>query len=534
MSGNPITVGKAEIQGRLGQSDRRGAVRGRRGPARAGGGHGQRSPHHHARIVQIDAGAARALPGVIAVITAADVPGSKTFGPLVQDRPALAVDVVRHMGEPVAIVVAESKTAARRGVGAVAVEYEPLPAVFDPTAALKPGAPRVHPGGNVVTRYDVAGGDVEAGFAGADIVLEHVFEVPRIAPGYMEPEASTAEWGADGTLTVWVSSQKPFEDRHQIADVLGLPQDAIRVKSAVIGGAFGGKEDSGLAILAALAAWVVKGTVRLVNNRHESFLAHPKRHPARLFYKLGAKRDGTLVALQATVHMDTGAYAEPAVSSGTARVVRPGGRRPPDRNGARRVPHPARARRDAGGLHQQPLLRRDARLRQPAGALRHREPDRHAGERAGHGPARGAPQEHPPAGDRFSPGSRSTTRRAACPPSSITPRWRAPGCPRSRAAGQGGRVGCALALQSMGLGYRVPDDLTNRLEWAPDGTVRVCGRAGPAGAAAAAEQIAAEALGIPYADAGAGRDTAISPNGGVARLRMTYVIGNSVVLAPAS
>ncbi len=527
MSGNPITVGKAEIR-KDAWAKVTGAAQYVDDVALPGLAVGMvvRSPHHHARIVQIDAGAARALPGVIAVITAADVPGSKTFGPLVQDRPALAVDVVRHMGEPVAIVVAESKTAARRGVGAVAVEYEPLPAVFDPTAALKPGAPRVHPGGNVVTRYDVAGGDVEAGFAGADIVLEHVFEVPRIAPGYMEPEASTAEWGADGTLTVWVSSQKPFEDRHQIADVLGLPQDAIRVKSAVIGGAFGGKEDSGLAILAALAAWVVKGTVRLVNNRHESFLAHPKRHPARLFYKLGAKRDGTLVALQATVHMDTGAYASygPAVGGLLTEMV----------PGAYRIPH----------VRVETLV---VYTNSPfSGAMRgFGSPQAHFATESlidmlaselGMDPLEVRRKNILRPGDRFFTGEPLNDTASSLPAilnhaATARARLSAIPAPPGKVAG----VGCALALQSMGLGYRVPDDSTNRLEWAPDGTVRVFVGAPDLGQglAAAAEQIAAEALGIPYADVRAlDVDTAISPNGGVTcASRMTYVIGNSVVLA---
>jgi len=146
-------------------------------------------------------------------------------------------------------------------------------------------------------------------------VLEATFEVPRISPAYMEPESSIARWNDDGTLTVWVSSQKPFEDRHAIASVLGLPDEAVGVNSAVIGGAFGGKEDSSLQVLAALGAWATHGAVRLVNNRHESFLAHPKRHPARLHLTLGATHAGDLLALKAVVHLDTGAYASygPAV-----------------------------------------------------------------------------------------------------------------------------------------------------------------------------------------------------------------------------
>lgn len=485
-----------------------------------------RSPHHHARIVRIETGAALDVPGVIAVLTAADVPGSKVFGPLVQDRPALAVDEVRHMGEPVALIVAESKIAARRGMKAVAVEYEPLPAVFDPTAALEPDAPRVHPGGNVVTRYDVAGGDVEAGFAEADVVIERVFEVPRISPAYMEPEASTAVWNADGTLTVWVSSQKPFEDRKQIAQVLGLPEETIRVKSAVIGGAFGGKEDSGLAILAALAAWAVKGAVRLVNNRHESFLAHPKRHPARLFYKLGAKRDGTLVALQATVHMDTGAYASygPAVGGLLTEMV----------PGAYRIPH----------VRVETLV---VYTNSPfSGAMRgFGSPQAHfaaeslidvLADELGMDPLDLRRKNILRPGDRFFTGALLDETASSLPVildhvAAARARLAQIPAPPGKIAG----VGLALAVQSMGLGYRVPDDSTNRLEWAPDGTVRVIVGAPDLGQglATVAEQIAAEALGIPYADVRAlDVDTAISPNGGVTcASRMTYIVGNSVMMA---
>ena len=109
------------------------------------------------------------------------------------------------------------------------MDYEPLPAVHDPTEALQPDAPRVHPNGNLVTQFEVTDGDLATGFAEADVIIAETFEVPRISPGYMEPETALAEWHADGTLTAWVSSQKPFEDQHQIARVLGLDADAVQV-----------------------------------------------------------------------------------------------------------------------------------------------------------------------------------------------------------------------------------------------------------------------------------------------------------------
>lgn len=485
-----------------------------------------RSPHHHARIIAIETATARDMPGVVAVLTADDVPGSKTFGPLVPDQPALACDMVRHMGEPVALVIAQSKDAARRAVAAVQVTYEPLPAVHDPVAALEPDAPRVHESGNLLTRYEVSEGDVAAGLAAADVVIEATFQVPRISPAYMEPESSMARWNDDGTLTVWVSSQKPFEDRHAIASVLGLPDEAVRVCSAVIGGAFGGKEDSGLPVLAALGAWATRGAVRLVNNRHESFLAHPKRHPARLRYTLGATREGELLALKAVVHMDTGAYASygPAVG-GLLTEMLAGAYRIPNVHVETNVVYThspfSGAMRGFGSpqahfaieslmdmlaheLSLDPLeLRRRNALRPGDRLFTRVTLDRTA-------------ESLPLILDRL---AAARERLAQKPP--------APG----RVAG----VGIALGMQSMGLGYRVLDDSTNRLALAPDGTVLLyigspdLGQ----GLATVAEQIAAEALGLPYqAVRTVDVDTGVSPNGGVTcASRMTYLIGNSVVLA---
>ncbi len=485
-----------------------------------------RSPHHHARIVEIDTAAAQAVPGVRAILTSQDVPGEKTFGALIPDQPALAVDVVRHIGEPVALVIADSKTAARRALALVAVQYEPLPAVHDPTEALKPDAPMIHAGGNLATRYDVSDGDIAAGFASADVIIEEVFEVPRISPGYMEPEASMAEWHADGTLTVWVSSQQPFEDQHHIAQVLGLPSEAVQVKSAVIGGAFGGKEDSSLAILAALGAYLTRGNVRLVNNRHESFVAHPKRHPARLFCKIGAKRDGTLTALHTVVHLDTGAYASygPAVGGLLTEMV----------PGAYHIPH---VRVETSVVYTNSPL---------SGAMR----------------GFGSPQAHfateslidmvasqlglDPLAVRqknmLRPGDHLYTRVQVNDTANSLPQIldhvraardrlrQIPAAPNKI-----GGVGFALGMQSMGLGYRVPDNSTNRLELLPDGTIRLFVGAPDLGQglATAAEQIAAEALQLPYAAVRAvPLDTRVSPNGGVTcASRMTYVVGNSVMLA---
>lgn len=485
-----------------------------------------RSPHHHARIVSIDVRDAAQVQGVVAVLTSPDVPGEQSFGALIADQPALAVDVVRHLGEPVALVVAQSKLTAQRGLEAIRVEYEPLPAVFDPVEALVEGAPPVHPGGNLVTEYDVHDGNLEAGFAEADVVLEETFFVPRISPGYMEPEASMACWNDDGTLTVWVSSQKPFEDRHAIASVLGLEEERVQVRSAVIGGAFGGKEDSSLAILAALAAYATRATVRLVNSRHESFLAHPKRHPARLRVKIGAKRDGTFVALDATVHVDTGAFASygPAVSGLLTEVV----------PGAYRIPN----------VRVHTLV---AYTNSPySGAMRgFGSPQAHFATESLLDMLAAELQMGPLELRRkniLAPGDKVFTGVTVAEAADALPaildhveaaRERLSGIPAK--GGWLGGVGFALNVQTMGLGYRVPDDSTNRLEFAPDGSVRVYVGAPDLGQglATVAEQMAAEALGLPYVAARAVPiDTSVSPNGGVTcASRMTYVVGNSVIQA---
>ncbi len=206
---------------------------------------------------------------------------------------------------------------------AIRVNYRRLPAVFDPRAALAPDAPQIHRKGNLVSDYDIGDGDLAAGFAGSDVILEQEFSVQRVSPAYLEPEAALAQWHEAGSLTIWVSSQKPFEDRAAVARVLGMPPERVQVKLAVVGGAFGGKEDSGIAVLAGLAAWASRSNVRLVNSRGESFVGHPKRHPGSLRYRIGATKDGAILALEADICLDVGAYASygPAVAGLLTEVV---------------------------------------------------------------------------------------------------------------------------------------------------------------------------------------------------------------------
>jgi CO/xanthine dehydrogenase Mo-binding subunit len=485
-----------------------------------------RSPHHHARILRLDVSRARALAGVLGVLTAPDVPGSLTFGPLVQDRPVLAHEEVRHMGEPVALVVAESRAAAERALEAIEVEYDPLPAVFDPLAALEPGAPLVHPDGNLLTEYDVSDGNLQAGFEQADVILEDTFRVPRISPAYLEPESSVGMWNGDGTLTLWVSSQKPFVDRSDVAQVLRLEEDKVQVKVVNIGGAFGGKEDSGIAVLAGLAAWCTKSTVRFVNNRHESFLGHPKRHPAVVHLKLGAKDDGRLTALEAIVHMDTGAYASygPAVGGLLTEVVPSVYRIPNVRVNTRVVyTHSPFSGAMRGFGAPQAHFATESMMDMLA-------------EKLGLDPLELRRRNLLRPGDPLFTRvivSNSALSLPACVETVAAARERLRQKPP--APGKVSGVGMAFAAQSMGLGNRVPDDSTNRLEWLPDGRVQLYLGAPELGQglATVSEQMIAEELGLPYTSVHTAQlDTDTTPDGGVScASRMTYLVGNSVRLA---
>ena len=487
-----------------------------------------RSPHHYARILEIDTTNALKMPGVLQVLTAEDIPGDKIFGPLVPDQPSLAQEVVRHLGEPVALIIAETRQKALAAREKINVTFEPLTPVFDPVLAANPDAPQLHEDGNVITELNVQDGDIKRGFEEADIILEEVYHLPRISPGYMEPETSLAVWQGDNTITVWVSSQHPFTDQGFIAAALDLPVSSVRVKSAVIGGAFGGKEDSSLSILAALGAQAVKGAVKLVNNRRESFLAHPKRHPAQIRYKLGAKKDGSFTSLKVEAHLDTGAYSSygPAVGMIFTETL----------TGSYKIPN---VQVDTYVVYTNSPI---------SGAMRgFGSPQSHfavesmidlMAEKIGMDPVKLREKNilHP--GDKVFTGVTINETANSLPvclkkAQEIIERFQAVDPSPGKKAG----VGFALASQSMGLGANVPDDSTHRLEWALDGRILIhlgspdLGQ----GLASAAEQITAESLGIPFDQVVTLElDTLDSPNGNVTcASRMTYMAGNALIDASA-
>ena len=277
-----------------------------------------RSEHPYARILDIDKSAAESLPGVTAVLTYTDVPGDIRHGLVENDWPVFAGGEypARYMGDPIAVVVAESDDLANEAVQLVHVSYEPLQAVTDPVYAREPDAPVLHPDrpdGNLLKHIKVRHGDIEQGFADADVIVERTYRTPMTEHAFMEPECSVAvPAGYDdehAKLTLYVGSQIPYSDRHQVAKSLDLRDEEVRVRGTVMGGGFGGKEDITGQIHAALAAQVTQRPVKLLFTREESLRVHPKRHATLIRVRTGAKLDGALTAVEAELYGDSGAYA---------------------------------------------------------------------------------------------------------------------------------------------------------------------------------------------------------------------------------
>jgi len=270
------------------------------------------SKHARARVIRIDASKALALPGVAAVATARDVPGDRWVGQIYQDWPCFVAEgeEVRCVGDVVAAVAAESPRVARQAASLVEVEYEPLAPVLDPAEAINPGAPQVNPRhDNVlsVTRY--ARGDVEAALAQSAHVVGGVWTTQRIEHLFLEPEAALAVPLPDGRLHFYSQGQGIFEDRRQVASVLGEPEERLFFELMPNGGGFGGKEDMTIQAQTALLARMTGRPVRIELNREESILMHPKRHPLTMTYTVGCDADGRLTAAKVDILGDSGAYA---------------------------------------------------------------------------------------------------------------------------------------------------------------------------------------------------------------------------------
>jgi xanthine dehydrogenase D subunit len=266
-----------------------------------------RSPHPHARIRSIDVSAALAINGVAAVITADDVPGKLTYGLIASDQPVFARDTVRYAGEPVAAVAADHPETARRALAAIKVDYEVLAPLVDAEVAISGSFPPIHPDGNVIRRQKVIRGDQS--FIG-DVVVEGTYEIGMQDQAFLGLEAALALPDDDGSgVELFVATQWLHEDQKQIAACLDLPVERVRLTLGGVGGAFGGREDISLQVHCCLLALVTKRPIKMQYGREESFYGHIHRHPAKIFMRHHADRDGTLRRVEARVVLDGGAYA---------------------------------------------------------------------------------------------------------------------------------------------------------------------------------------------------------------------------------
>ncbi|HLF70606.1 MAG TPA: molybdopterin cofactor-binding domain-containing protein, partial [Dehalococcoidia bacterium] len=305
-----------------------------------------RSPHPHARIRSIDASAARRVPGVVAVVTGKDAPGHY-MGKVLRDMPVLCWDRVRYVGDRVAAVAAETREAAEAALALIDVDYELLPAVFDPVEAMQPDAPLIHENAaayegfpmqrlgtdvhNGLTRLAWSKGDVEQGFRDADLVLEHTFRIPARHQGYLEPYASVVDIDPDGRVQVWCSAKAPFRVRIQLSQAVGIPGERILVNVVAVGGDFGGKGDARDLPIAYLLAEQAGRPVKIVMSFSEEMTASNPTHPTVITVRSGVTKDGRLTARKLLTIHGSGAYGamKPNAALSTWHYV----------GGGYRVPH---------------------------------------------------------------------------------------------------------------------------------------------------------------------------------------------------
>ncbi|GGA15713.1 putative xanthine dehydrogenase subunit D [Paenibacillus marchantiophytorum] len=266
-----------------------------------------RSRYPHAWIFSIDTTKARQLPGVRAVVTAKDVPGMNLFGIAFPHQPVLCHDRVRYIGDALAAVAADTEELAEYALSLIEVVYEPLPVVDDPETALDEGVMKLHPEGNLLHRTSLQYGEMS--FAGCAHIVEETYYTPRQMHTYMETEGGLFIPEADGRLTVYSPTQHGYKDRMQLARILAMAEEQIRVISSPIGGSFGGKDELNVQPFGALLALQTGSPIKMHNSRKESVIAGIKRHPMRIHMKTGIDEAGHMIAHQVRILADTGAYA---------------------------------------------------------------------------------------------------------------------------------------------------------------------------------------------------------------------------------
>ncbi|MCC7283785.1 MAG: xanthine dehydrogenase family protein [Acetobacteraceae bacterium] len=269
-----------------------------------------------ARLVRLDVSAARALPGVVCVLTGADlpdrmaatdIPGQTGRKRLSTDQQILVKERVRYYGEPIVLIAAETQDIAEQAARLVEFTLEPVPGVYDPERALEPDAPRLHGDSNVVAEHKIRKGDLDAGFAAADMIVERVYRTPFQEHAFLEPEAGLAWIDENDVINIRVCTQV-IEHFRAIADAVGVSHNRVRILGSLVGGGFGGKEDITVEVYLALLALRTRRPVRLEYSREDSFVGHGKRHPFKLTYRTGVTRDGRITALDVRVIADAGAY----------------------------------------------------------------------------------------------------------------------------------------------------------------------------------------------------------------------------------
>jgi CO/xanthine dehydrogenase Mo-binding subunit len=268
-----------------------------------------RSPKPHAKILRIEIDEALRVPGVEKIFTSKDIPGKNLVGTINKDQPILASDRVRYIGDPVALVAAKTEEVAEEASKKLAVVYEDLPSITHPEEALQPNAPLIHEKGNLLLEFHVIKGNSQRGFKEAEVTIEETYTTTWVDHAYLEPDAGISYLDEEGRITVVCPTQNVHYDQKEVASVLSLPLEQVRIIQCATGGGFGGRLDITVQCLLALAVFHLKKPVKMVFSREEVFQVTSKRHPLKIRYKSGVKKDGTLTAVEVDILGDTGAYA---------------------------------------------------------------------------------------------------------------------------------------------------------------------------------------------------------------------------------
>ena len=486
-----------------------------------------RSPKAHARVVKVVTDEALRVQGVERVFTAKDIPGKNLIGIITKDHPVLASDRVRFVGDAVALVVARTEEAAEEAAAKVIVTYVDLPVISRPEEALRLGAPLIHEKGNLLLEFNVVKGDVQAGFKEADVIVEETYSTTWIEHAYLEPDAGLAYVDEEGRVMVTCPTQNVHYDQRDVATVLGVPLEKVRIIQCATGGGFGGRLDITVQCLLALAAFQLRKPVRIAYPREEVFQATAKRHPLTISYRSGAKEDGKLTAVEVNILCDRRGL----------RVVWGCGRHPLCRACDRALCRSSREGQESDGLYEQPMVRCDERFRSPSDRLC---------PRITNGPACSDSEDRP---HRDSPSKRSTTGAETATGQTLMAsvgigetlkrirEWREHH-PIARSDPERPYIRRGVGVGSMwyGIGNTgVANPSTAQVEIDSSGALRLFTGAADIGQGSDTVllQIASESLGLPIHEIHLIRaDTALTTDAGATSAsRQTYISGNAILNA---